>query len=90
MPGALCKGQDSVLWFGDHVCDVECDGPSGCMAGKSEQGRFARITAAKAVCHVCPVEQACGDWAIETDQDFGVWGGMTERERKKKRKDRRG
>lgn len=90
LPGALCKGNTTDLFFGPHVCDVECDGPEGCMAGKSETGRFARISAAKSMCSVCPVQAACADWAIETGQEFGIWGGMTERERMKARKDRRG
>ena len=60
------------------------------MAGKSETGRFRRIQQAKALCRVCPEEDRCLDWAIQTDQEFGVWGGKTERERKKLRKERRG
>lgn len=90
LPGALCKGADPELWFGPHVCGQECDGPDGCMAGKSEQGRFARIRAAKSVCEVCPVRQECLDWAVDTNQDFGIWGGATERERSKLRKERKG
>jgi WhiB family redox-sensing transcriptional regulator len=89
LSGALCKDADPTLWFGPHVCDEWCDGERGCIAGKSEQGRFARIQAAKQVCAVCPVKAECGEWAIQTDQDFGIWGGMTERERKKIRKERR-
>lgn len=90
LPGALCKDMNPELWFGPHVCDAQCDGPDGCIAGKSETGRFARIQAAKSVCRVCPVQRECLDWAVETDQDFGVWGGATERERKIMRKERRG
>jgi hypothetical protein len=90
LPEAACKGEDALLWFGPHVCGVQCDGLLGCMEGKSETGRFRRIQEAKAVCHTCPVEQECGDWAISTDQPFGVWGGMTERERKKIRSKKRG
>lgn len=90
LPGALCKGQDSLRFFGPHVCDVPCDGPQGCMEGKSETGRFRRIQEAKAICRQCPEIEACGEWAIATDQPFGVWGGMTERERKKIRSRRRG
>jgi WhiB family redox-sensing transcriptional regulator len=42
-------------------------------------------SAAKTVCMACPVRQACLDWAIDTYEPFGVWGGMTERQRKNER-----
>jgi hypothetical protein len=38
---------------------------------------------AKTVCFACPSYQACGQWALETRQAFGIWGGMTEAERAK-------
>lgn len=43
--------------------------------------------AAKAVCRTCPVVAACGEDALDREgslkpaQRFGVWGGMTPRER---------
>lgn len=83
LPEAMCKGQDPFLWFGPHVCGPECDGDKGCMTGKSEQGRFNRITEAKTQCFACPVRLLCLEWAIETNQDFGIWGSCTERERRK-------
>lgn len=36
--------------------------------------------AAQVVCRGCPVRNECGEWAIETGQAYGVWGGMTERQ----------
>jgi WhiB family redox-sensing transcriptional regulator len=38
---------------------------------------------AKSVCQLCDVRAACLEWALATDQRFGVWGGTTERERRK-------
>ena len=38
--------------------------------------------AALAICTVCPVRQECLDHAIATSERFGVWGGMTERQRR--------
>lgn len=29
----------------------------------------------------CPVRAACLKWALDTDQRFGVWGGVSERDR---------
>ena len=42
----------------------------------------ARTAEAKAVCMVCPVRPECLAWALETRQDFGVWGGLSEDERR--------
>jgi WhiB family redox-sensing transcriptional regulator len=39
------------------------------------------IRQAKEVCAVCPVRQECLDWAVDTRQLFGVWGGLAEDER---------
>ncbi|MGW4488399.1 WhiB family transcriptional regulator [Amycolatopsis sp. NPDC004368] len=37
---------------------------------------------AKAVCHRCPVREACLAWAMATGQDAGIWGGLNELERR--------
>lgn len=44
---------------------------------------------AKAVCAVCPVRQECLDYAIDTRQEDGIWGGLTETERRRERRRRR-
>ena len=36
---------------------------------------------AKAICGSCPVRMACLAFALERNEKFGVWGGLTERER---------
>jgi len=36
---------------------------------------------AKAVCAQCPVRSECLEWALETAQPHGVWGGLDEQER---------
>jgi WhiB family transcriptional regulator, redox-sensing transcriptional regulator len=41
---------------------------------------------AKRVCRSCEVRAECLEYAIETDQRFGVWGGLSERERRKLRR----
>jgi hypothetical protein len=40
------------------------------------------IEKAKAICGRCPIQQACGDHALEHGIEFGIWGGKTEDERK--------
>jgi WhiB family transcriptional regulator, redox-sensing transcriptional regulator len=37
---------------------------------------------AKAVCRRCEVRQACLTYALEHDERFGIYGGLTERERR--------
>lgn len=39
------------------------------------------VDAAKAVCRSCVVLHECRDYALETRQPFGVWGGLDEGER---------
>ena len=41
-----------------------------------------QIEEAKAVCRRCEVIDECLKWALETGQEFGVWGGFTEDERR--------
>jgi WhiB family transcriptional regulator, redox-sensing transcriptional regulator len=38
---------------------------------------------AKEVCDGCPVRVECLEYAIEKGERFGVWGGLTERERRR-------
>jgi WhiB family redox-sensing transcriptional regulator len=46
---------------------------------------------AKEVCHTCPVERQCLEWALSTGRTSGVWGGTDENERQRlrRRSDRR-
>jgi WhiB family redox-sensing transcriptional regulator len=40
------------------------------------------IDAAKAVCRGCIVREECLEFAISTNQEYGVWGGTSEEERR--------
>lgn len=57
---------------------------------KEKRAFFARGggAKAKAICAECPVRQACLDRALSFEQPgekrFGIWGGMTPREREQK------
>lgn len=37
---------------------------------------------AKAICGRCEVKDQCLQVALENDERFGIWGGMTEKERR--------
>jgi WhiB family redox-sensing transcriptional regulator len=45
-----------------------------------------QIEAAKAVCRECEVQVQCLEYALQTNQDSGIWGGASEEERRKLRK----
>lgn len=38
---------------------------------------------AKKICLGCPVRQECLDYALAHDERFGIWGGLSERERRR-------
>lgn len=44
---------------------------------------------AKAICTLCPVREACLEHALAAREKFGVWGGYTERERRREIRRRR-
>ena len=41
-----------------------------------------QIDKAKQVCDECPVSADCLEYALETNQDSGIWGGTSEEERR--------
>ncbi|MFF1276821.1 WhiB family transcriptional regulator [Streptomyces marokkonensis] len=63
---AACRTEDPDLFFPI--------GTSGPALMQAEQ--------AKAVCRRCPVQEQCLQWALETGQSIGVWGGTNETERR--------
>lgn len=63
---AACRDEDPELFF-----PIGNSGPA-----------LIQIEEAKAVCRRCSVSTACLQWALETGQDGGVWGGMSEDERR--------
>lgn len=38
---------------------------------------------AKRVCRTCDVRAECLEYALEHDERFGIWGGLSERERRR-------
>lgn len=43
---------------------------------------------AKAVCSTCPVRLQCLQYALDNGETFGIWGGLSERQRRRVRKQR--
>jgi WhiB family redox-sensing transcriptional regulator len=65
---AACRDYDNVLFFGPDQ-------------GESELEKQSREASAKAVCQRCPVSEPCLEFAMETNQKYGIWGGLTDKER---------
>ncbi|HET9875769.1 MAG TPA: WhiB family transcriptional regulator [Mycobacterium sp.] len=38
---------------------------------------------AKKICQRCPVRTECLEYALAHDERFGIWGGLSERERRR-------
>lgn len=69
---ALCRDTDPELFF-----------PVG-TTGTA----LLQIDKARQVCGECQVRSECLDFALETNQDSGIWGGLSEEERRVIRRQR--
>jgi WhiB family redox-sensing transcriptional regulator len=70
---------DALAWQAEALCaqtDPEAFFP--------EKGGSTRD--AKRICAGCDVKAQCLDYALENDERFGIWGGLSERERRKLKK----
>ena len=65
---------DSAGWREDAQC-----GQTDPEAFFPDKGQPARP--AKAVCRHCPVRTECLDAALDRDEKFGIWGGLSRQER---------
>ena len=50
--------------------------------------RGASTREAKAVCRACVVREDCLEYALVNGEKFGIWGGLSERERRRLRRQR--
>lgn len=67
-------------WRQDAACldeDPELFFPVG-----TAEPALAQTAQAKKVCARCPVRATCLEWAMKQGQSSGVWGGLTEEERR--------
>lgn len=71
--------EDGFDWQAEALCaqtDPEAFFP--------EKGGSTRD--AKRICQSCAVRAQCLEYALENDERFGIWGGLSERERRKLRR----
>jgi WhiB family redox-sensing transcriptional regulator len=82
VPGVRRPAEDddnALAWQSDALCaqtDPEAFFP--------EKGGSTRD--AKKICASCEVRAQCLEYALQNDERFGIWGGLSERERRKLRK----
>jgi WhiB family redox-sensing transcriptional regulator len=69
---------DVIMWNQDWAAQAACRGqqPDQLFVRGAEQNK------AKQVCGACPVRTECLAEALDNQIEWGVWGGMTERERR--------
>lgn len=72
----LFTDQDEPYWMDLARC-AETD-PEAFFPEKGESTRDARK-----VCQACEVRTECLEYALEHDIRFGVWGGLSERGRRR-------
>lgn len=63
---AACIGADGSLFFPEP----------------HEPGYRERLADARSICAGCPVAKPCRRWAIDHPFERGVWGGLTEKQRR--------
>ena len=71
-----CRSADPDLFFGPDAAEFV-------------SARKKREAEAKAVCARCPVRDACLAYALDTGEVYGVWGGLSEDERRAMRRQQR-
>lgn len=81
--GAVSSVDDDVAWQASAACD-------GLDPELFFPERGESTAKAKAVCAACPVREQCLEYALTNGEKFGIWGGLSERERRRLRRERGG
>lgn len=82
----------AIQYYGiDWQWDAKCDDPSidpetffhieGFRTVENIRENIRRTKEAKKICNECPVKDICRDFAIVSQERYGIWGGMTLAER---------
>ncbi len=74
---------------GDWQASAACAGEMGSvfyppLRPERKAVRVGRERRAKAVCESCPVRSDCLDHAMPHDERYGIWGGLSETERRER------
>lgn len=66
---SVCRGMDPELFFSPDQFETK-------------QEKDDREAVAKSACSRCNVKAECLDYAIKAGERYGIWGGLTEQERR--------
>jgi len=67
--GAACSGEMGAVFYPP-------------MRPEKKSVRLAREERAKAICALCPVRRTCLEHAVTNNERYGIWGGLTDHERR--------
>lgn len=73
------ESEEDALSWREHALCAQTD-PEAFFPEKGGSTREA-----KKVCQSCPVRTECLSYALDHDERFGIWGGLSERERRRLR-----
>lgn len=79
LPTVRAVGRTALAWKQEGACFGDNDDT---MTPDSHEEQLAVVPRCQLL---CPVQEQCLAYALETDQRFGVWGGLTERDLSKLR-----
>jgi WhiB family redox-sensing transcriptional regulator len=80
LASSLALGTADYTWRDEAICR-ETDPDLFFPIGTTGQA-LLQIDRAKQVCQECTVQVSCLEFALETNQDSGIWGGTSEEERR--------
>lgn len=75
----LSRDTPTVIRHGDRAC-ADVPDPSVFYPVKESWHRDTMV--ALAICGRCPHQFECLRWALETEQAYGIWGGVEEKDRR--------
>ncbi len=67
---ASCRGPESSFFFPPSIAE-------------RREEREAREAKAKGICRQCIVQRDCLEFALRVHEPHGIWGGLTEAERRR-------
>lgn len=70
--GAACQGATAEHFFPPSTTETR-------------EERTTRESAARELCNGCAVRDACLEYALYVQEPYGIWGGLTEAERRRLR-----
>lgn len=76
---------DQVIWQMKGLCSTGDYDPELWSAKSDDESltnKYRRHKQAQRICTECPVRVTCAKWALDTREQHGVWGGLTESDRR--------